>query len=493
MSDSRKTRTVVWLRRDLRLRDNAALDAARRLGDACLAFNLDPALLAGDRIGAPIVQAFFSALAALRAELRSRGSDLALLRGDFSAQLVALARRLGAHRVYYNEDYDPAAIVRDRRTSAHLAAAGLEVRAFLDHVYFGADRLRNDQGQAYRVFTPYCQKWRALRAASPIAPFASEDRLDDHLLAREVIGETLPVPRPEDFGFGSSERYPVCSEQIALGMLERFLQPGGPGERYADLRNLPAVDGTSRLSAQLRAGTIGIRTCVGRAFEAVQRPKAAQIDVWINELVWRDFYQMILRSFPHVDGEPFLHAARDIAWDHDEAMLRAWCAGETGYPIVDAAMRQLNQTGWMHNRLRMIVASFLTKHLLIDWRRGENYFERHLADADLAQNNGGWQWSASTGTDAVPYFRIFNPVLQSKKVDPDGVFIRAMLPELRGVPSKHIHAPWNMPAAVQSKSTSRIGVDYPAPIIEHSIARARALAAFGPVLAKKSARPRPGL
>ncbi|MBC5823562.1 MAG: deoxyribodipyrimidine photo-lyase [Candidatus Eremiobacteraeota bacterium] len=489
MSDSRRTRTVVWLRRDLILADNAALDAAKRRGDVCLAFNLDPVLLASNRIGAPIVQAFFSALKALRADLRCRGSDLALLRGDFSSQLLALARRLGAQAVYYNEDYDPAAIARDRRTSADLTAGGLEVQSFSDHVYFGADRLRNDQGQPYRVFTPYSRKWRALHATAPSAPIASEDRLGERLLPRGAIGETSAVPRPEDFGFGSSERYPACSEQIALAGLERFLQPDGAGERYAELRDLPAVDGTSRLSAQLRAGTIGIRTCIGRAFDAAQRPKGAQIGAWINELIWRDFYQMILRSFPHVDGAPFLDAARHIAWDDDEEALRAWCEGETGYPIVDAAMRQLNQSGWMHNRLRMISASFLTKHLLIDWRKGENHFERHLADADLAQNNGGWQWSASTGTDAVPYFRIFNPVLQSKNVDPDGVFLRAWLPALARVSSKYIHAPWNMSTAVQSESGCRIGVDYPAPIVEHSFARARALAAFGAVLADRSVRP----
>ncbi len=475
------TRSILWLRRDLRLRDNTALAAAASASrEVVLAFNVDPALLAGERVGAPIVQAFFDALAVLRAELRERGSDLAIVQGAFERTLPELAARLRADAVFFNEDYDPAAMARDAAVCAALARAGIATHALLDHVVFGADEIRTDADAPYKVFTPYARRWRDRYALAPRLPVASERAIEGKLLARAEIGATLDLPVPEAFGFESSPRYPACGEAVALEMLDAFFARGGGAERYRDERDLPAVDGTSHLSVQLRAGTIGIRTCVARAFAAKRGSRhAEQIDTWINELIWREFYQMILKQFPHVDGEPFVHAARNLRWSEDRAAFARWCEGKTGYPIVDAAMRQLNETGWMHNRLRMIVASFLTKDLLIDWRWGERYFEQRLADADLAQNNGGWQWAASTGTDAAPYFRVFNPVLQSKKFDPTGAFIRRMIPELAGVPDKYLHAPWELGPLMQ--------IDYPAPIVDHAAARLRALAAYEPVLGKKSA------
>lgn len=429
-----------------------------------LAFVVDPELLRGGRMSAAIVQCFFDALGALREELRERASDLAVLCGSPAEELAGFARRIGAQALFYNEDYEPAARERDAKVAAALARGGVTVRSSIDHVYFGADEIARDDGSPYKIFTPYRARWLAAAWERPRPPVDSLRAARGKLLDREAIGETRAVPAPEDFGFASSARYPRCSEAVAHRLLNAFAKDAIA--RYAANRDFPAADGTSHLSPQLRAGTIGVRTCVEAARAS---------ETWLSELVWREFYQMILARFPHVENSPFLTAARKIAWRDAPAEFEAWCNGVTGYPIVDAAMRQLNQTGWMHNRLRMIAASFLTKDLLIDWRAGERYFERRLADADLAQNNGGWQWSASTGTDAVPYFRIFNPVTQSKRFDPDGEFIRAWLPELRDVPARFIHAPWSMPKPPEA---------YPAPLVNHDVARRRALEVYAAAFAR---------
>jgi len=457
------------------LHDNAALAAATAASDrACLVFVVDPALLRGGRVGAPIVQAFFGAVGALRDEVRRRGSDLAVLQGEAAREIPALAARLRADAVFYGEDYEPSAIARDRAVETALARAGVAVHAQLDHVVFGAGEILAGAGTPYRVYTPYARRWMECYRAAPRLPLASAARLEERLLAAGDVGETLPVPAPESWGFVSSPSYPVCTEALAGRRLDEFLD--GAALTYAKDRDDPGIDGTSRLSPHLRAGTIGVRTCVARAMEAAARAPAggaASIRKWIGEIVWREFYQSILKNFPYVDGGSFQPAADAIAWRNDESEFAAWCEGRTGYPIVDAAMRQLNATGWMHNRLRMIVASFLTKDLLVDWRWGERYFERRLADADLAQNNGGWQWAASTGADAVPYFRIFNPVLQGRTFDPSGAFVRRMLPELQSVPDGCVHEPWKFPVA-----------GYPAPIVDHRPARERALAAYAAVLPK---------
>jgi len=479
MSEPRYRRAVVWFRRDLRLADNVALmHAAASAAELVPAFVVEPGLLASERMGAPLVQACFGAVASLRDDLRARGSELAVLRGDPVSELTEFARAVGAQAVFYNEDYEPDAIARDDAVAAALRSAGIDASAHLDHVVLGADEVSTLQGAAYRVFTPYKRAWLDRYRIAPRLPVPSERAIEGKLLRRDAVAETHANPRPEDFGFVSSPAYPSCSEGVARAMLERFVAPGGDAERYAAARDFPELDATSRLSPQLRAGTIGIRTCV---------ESALPFDVWLSELIWREFYQMILKRFPYVASGPFVKAAARIPWRNDERDFEAWCAGRTGYPIVDAAMRQLNQTGWMHNRLRMIVASFLTKDLLIDWRWGERYFERRLADADLAQNNGGWQWAASTGTDAAPYFRIFNPVTQGQRFDPTGAFVKAMLPELARVSPKFVHAPWTMPPLLQAESCCRIGQEYPVPIVDHAAARKEALAAYAPVLGSGNA------
>jgi len=471
VSEPRYARAIVWLRRDLRLEDNVALAAAAESSrQVVVTFIVDPALLASARIGAPIVQTFFEAVAALRDALRGRDSDLAILCGKPADELISFARRCNAEAVFYNEDYEPDAILRDEEVERKLGEAGIEAHRFLDHVCFGAEEVQTGAGVPYRVFTPFAKRWRDRYALAPVRPVDSRNAIGDRLASREAIGVTGDAPEPESFGFRASSEYPKCSEKLACAMLDDFLADGGNVDRYAEWRDMPAKNATSHLSVQLRAGTIGIRSCFDRAFRAARDPaRRRSVEKWISELIWREFYQMILRQFPHVVSRSFVEGWDRVQWRNDERMFSAWCDGRTGYPIVDAAMRQLNETGWMHNRLRMIVASFLTKDLLIDWRWGERYFETHLADADLAQNNGGWQWAASTGADAAPYFRIFNPVLQSKKFDPEGAFIRAMIPELRELPDEAIHAPWKQPL---------LGIDYPAPIVDHEEARARALAAY---------------
>jgi deoxyribodipyrimidine photo-lyase len=474
------------MRRDLRLADHAALfEACRRSGEVACAFVLDPPLLRGDRVGAPIVQFFFDALAELRDALRSHGSDLALLEGMALEELRTFARRIGAQAVFYSEDVDPRARTRDEAVTKALAADGIAVERCIDDVYYAAGEVLQPTGKPYVVYTPYRRRWMERLAADPRPPVDSVRAARGKLLAAAEIGETRGVPAPEEYGHTVSPRFPAGGERKGRAVLRAFAADHIAD--YAQTRNQPASDCTSRLSPHLRAGTVGVRTCVAAALAARERGAGTGAETWLGELVWRDFYHQILAHFPHVASGTFLDAARAIPWRRSEKDFAAWREGRTGYPIVDAAMAQLNETGWMHNRLRMIVASFLTKHLLIDWRKGERYFEQHLADGDLAANNGGWQWSASTGTDAAPYFRIFNPILQGKTVDPEGVFVRQFLPALARVPEQYVHEPWMLPPVLAADIGFALGRDYPEPIVDHAEARERALAAFAPVLGKKPA------
>lgn len=480
--------SIVWLRRDLRLADNVALARAAHDSDRVVcAFVLDPALLRGDEIGAPIVAFFFDALADLRANLRARESDLALLEGDFTRQLRGLAERVAADAVYYNVDYVPRARERDARVSAALRADGLRVEASLDHVYYGADETLKSDAQPYTVYTPYKRRWLARQAADARPPVASLDAVRGKLIARGTLGETRDVPEPAAYGRVRSEHYERGGESRARDVLDAFLERHA-GD-YADARNLPALPGTSFLSPHLRAGTIGIRTCVhaaldARAARSARGGRTSGYETWLGELIWRDFYQQILANFPHVATEPFLADAKNLRYRESPEDVLAWSQARTGYPIVDAAMTQLNTYGWMHNRLRMIVASFFTKDLLLDYRLGERYFDQHLIDCDTAANNGGWQWSASTGTDAAPYFRIFNPVLQSKTFDPDGSFIKRMLPALAGLDGDAVHAPWTLAPLQAASLDFALGRDYTEPIVDHAFARERALATYAPVMGK---------
>jgi deoxyribodipyrimidine photo-lyase len=469
--DSGYPAAIVWMRRDLRLADHTALEhAAQFSARVVCTFVLDPELLRGPRVGAPIVQFFFDSLTVLREHLRRENSDLALLEGDPAKELIALAARVGARAVYFHRDFEPEAIARDERVSDALRAAGIAVYSFIDHVYFGPGEITATNGDLLTSYSQYRRRWEANVRARRRPAYRSEERLRGRLCAASTIGRTLAVPQPEAYGHARSEHFPRAGIDEAQRMLAAFLHDGASG--YPTWRNIPGHDGTSRLSPHLRAGTIGIRTCVNGALE-----RGAY--VWLGELISRDYFAQILCHAPSVATGPYLEAARDIPYRFDETEWRAWCEGRTGYPIVDAAMLQLNRTGWMHNRLRMITASFLTKHLLFDYRLGERYFEQHLADADLASNNGGWQRMASTGPDAQPYLRVFNPMLQAKRFDPRGVFVRTMLPVLADVPDAFIHEPWRMLNYVAKDAHCIIGRDYPEPIVDHATARARAIAVYG--------------
>jgi deoxyribodipyrimidine photo-lyase len=459
-------KALVWFRRDLRDHDHAALAAALAAArDVYCAFVfdsdiLDPLPSRHDRR----IEFIRESLVELDAALRRRGGGLIVRHGRAAEEIASLARQLGVGAVYANRDYEPAAKARDTEISARLAKAGITFWLLKDQVVFDGDEVLTRLGKPFTVFTPYRNAWIRRLTAADVAECASAGQL-----ATPPVGG---VPTLAEIGFVPTD---LAGIGIHVGMSgaralwDEFRE--NRIVRYGATRDFPAVKGVSYLSVHLRFGTIAIR-------ELVRSAVAAGADAWLNELVWRDFYFMILDRFPHVDGHAFKPECEGIAWDAWPEGLAAWRAGRTGYPLVDAAMRQLAHCGWMHNRLRMVAASFLVKDLGIDWRLGERHFAEQLVDFDLAANNGGWQWSASTGCDAQPWFRIFNPVTQSERFDPEGRFIRRYVPELARVPDRHIHAPWRMGAIEQEISRTVIGRDYPAPIVDHAEARERTLARF---------------
>ncbi|NTV10734.1 MAG: deoxyribodipyrimidine photo-lyase, partial [Zoogloea sp.] len=377
---------------------------------------------------------------------------------------------LGAAAVYANRDYEPAARERDAEVKGRLAAQGIAFHDFKDQVIFDGDEVQTRAGGRFSVFTPYKRAW--LEALTPFHARAYPVARYADRLAPPPSGEALPTLAALGFAETCAESPLPAGMSGGRALFGHFL---GRIADYKAARDFPARQGVSGLSVHLRFGTVSIRELVGTALAH----GGEGADCWLSELIWRDFYQYILAHNPHVVERSFRPEYDRIRWDDSAELFEAWCAGRTGYPLVDAAMRQLNRTGCMHNRLRMVVASFLTKDFGIDWRRGERYFAERLNDYDLAANNGGWQWAASTGCDAQPWFRIFNPVLQSQKFDPDGAFIRCWLPELAKVPARWIHAPWTMPAMEQEFAGVRIGRDYPAPRVDHAVARERTLARFG--------------
>jgi deoxyribodipyrimidine photo-lyase len=466
-------RPLVWLRADLRLRDNRALHAAceRADGDVLAVFTLCPAQWRVHGWGAPKAGFVLRGLAALAEALAERGIPLRLVRRDrfdeVPAALLALARRHHRDALFFNREYEVNERRRDRAVRAAFEQDGRAVHAFDDQTILPPADVRTGQGGFYTVFTPYRRRW--------IDAWRSGDRTPP-----------LPLPRRTGEATAASEGIPTCLRELT-GPDHADLWPGGEEQArrrlatftrqaildYRRHRDLPSLDGTSALSAHLAAGTLSPRQCLHAALKAndhrIADGRTGPV-TWITELLWREFYRHVLVGFPRVcKNRAFRTETEKVPWRHDPESLDAWKEGRTGYPIVDAAMRQLATTGWMHNRLRMIVASFLTKDLLIDWREGEAWFTDQLVDADLASNNGGWQWAASTGTDSQPYFRIFNPTTQSKRYDPDGTFLRAHLPELAPLGPKHIHDP---------SADQRRELGYPTPIVDHSTARLRAIAAF---------------
>lgn len=452
---------IWWLRRDLRLSDNPALHAAIQNADRVIpCFILDPSLLNGEKIAPKRRDFLLGGLSALDTELRRRGAYLVIRYGDPLLELQQLLNKTGAQAIYAEADFSPFARSRDAKI-----AAVLPLRLVGGPTLRHPEEVRAVNGAPYTVFTPFKKAWltRPLPTAADLLP--SPERI---LTPPNV--PTLPLP-----SFKPLAEFP-SGEAEAQRRLERFLS--GPIARYAEHRDRLDSDGTSGLSPYLRFGMLSARQAVVAALEAVYEGGGKGAETWLSELIWREFYVSILYHFPHVLKRGFRREYEGIAWLNKVEDFDAWKAGQTGYPVVDAAMRQLSTIGWMHNRARMIVASFLVKDLLIDWRWGERWFMQHLVDGDPSANNGGWQWTAGVGTDAAPYFRIFNPVLQSKKFDPQGKFIRHWLPELQNVPDEYIHEPWKMPIAIQRHVGCHIGQDYPWPIVDHDMARQRVLQAF---------------
>jgi deoxyribodipyrimidine photo-lyase len=465
-------RTALWwVRRDLRLTDNQALDTALTYADIVVpVFLLDPALLGSPYVGDKRVAFLLEGLRQLDAGLRSRGSRLVVRRGEPGEELATLVGELGAGGIFAEEDVSPYARQRDggvaEALSLHLTG-GLTVHP-------PAAVLKAD-GTPYTVFTPYRRAWKALPLPPSRAVLAAPERLP-------APPDVRSVPIPEEPGLPSGVPFRP-GEAEAQRRLQAFVDGDDPMiARYAEARDRLDLAGTSGLSPYLRFGMLSARQAMVAARSALEASPSAGAregaETWLNELIWREFYISILYHVPGVRHQSFRAAYRAIAWENDEAAFDAWREGRTGYPVVDAAMRALVTTGWMHNRARMIVASFLVKDLLIDWRWGERWFMQHLVDGDPAANNGGWQWTAGTGTDAAPYFRIFNPVLQGKKHDPDGEYVRRWVPELAHVPNPFIHEPWRMPDDVQREVGCIVGQDYPEPMVDHRWARERTLAAY---------------
>ncbi|MGO2132580.1 MAG: deoxyribodipyrimidine photo-lyase [Halomonas sp.] len=465
---------LMWFRSDLRLHDNRALEAAARHGPVVAVYLRS--LPHWQRHGHGANQLDFRArsVAELKQALEERNIPL-LYRdiNDFAETadaLLAIARETGASALHFNHEYPLDEKQRDRAVVEAFKAADLAVAGHHDAIAFAPGELLTGKGDFYSVFTPFSKAWHRQLSAERLA-------LSDAPTAQKRLSITSdPLPDPADITKATnntavaSDLWPA-GEDAAADRLARFLR--FRGRRYAQQRDYPMTAGTSELSPYLALGMISHRQCLQAVLgenDGTLAEGDAGLVAWVNELVWREFYRHVAAGFPRVcRHRAFQVDTEALAWRDDEAGFAAWCEGRTGYPIVDAAMRQLVTTGWMHNRLRMVTAMFLTKHLLIDWRQGEAFFMRHLVDGEFCANNGGWQWAASTGTDAAPYFRIFNPTTQSLRFDADGEFIAKWLPELAELPAKQRHAP---PMDMFSS------VDYPAPIVEHKAARLRALDAF---------------
>jgi deoxyribodipyrimidine photo-lyase len=487
-------RALVWFRRDLRVDDNAALHhALRAAGQVWCVFLFDRDILDELPRRDRRVEFIHDSLAELDRDLAELGTvdGVRLIAGYGRAvdAIPALARALRVEAVYANHDDDPAALARDAAVLDALAETGIALRTSKDHVVFERSELLTGSGTPYSVFTPYKNAW--LRRVEPFHleayPVATHAAALAPVAGELPVGFTAGLPTLGSMGFERTNlhelRIPTGSSGAQL-LLDDFLDRI---DDYEQARNFPAVNGPSYLSVHLRFGTVSIREVARAAWQrALQAPgpTARGAQVWLSELIWRDFYHQILHHHPQVVAASFKPEHDRIQWEDGpgaEAMFEAWCQGRTGYPLVDAAMAQINQTGYMHNRLRMVVASFLTKDLGIDWRWGERYFARHLNDFDLAANNGGWQWAASSGCDAQPYFRIFNPVTQSRRFDPDGRFIRRYLPQLAALPDAALHAPWEARPLDLAAAGLVLGRDYPLPVVRHDDARLRTLARFAVV------------
>ena len=469
--------SLVWFRRDLRDYDHAALyHALKNSTKVYCAFVFDKEILdqlidKADRR----VEFIWESVLELKTQLQSKGGDLIIKYGVASDEIVALAKALEVDAVFSNRDYEPNAIARDASVKQQLDTLDIDFHQFKDQVIFEQDEVLTLAGKPYGIFTPYKNSH-----LKKLNDFYLKSYPVDFYIKNLAYSSKNKMPALESMGF---ERTNLSELKLPTGM------SGGMGlfndfcermNRYKEARDFPAVKGVSYLSVHLRFGTVSIRHLARTARDLINSGMGGLgAETWLSELIWRDFYFQILHHNPKVAfGKAYKTDFESLAFTNVPVHFEAWCAGNTGYPLVDAAMRQLNTTGFMHNRLRMITASFLVKDLLIDWRWGERYFAQKLIDFDLSANNGGWQWAASTGCDAQPWFRIFNPMTQSERFDGSGKFIRRYVPELKACNDKEIHAPWLIPLLRQQAISLELGRTYPAPIVDHATQRGLALALY---------------
>ncbi len=466
------TTIVHWFRRDLRVADNTSLARAARDADRVVpVFVLDDHYARDPNVGPARFRFLRESLERLEAALPRAGGRLLVRRGPAPRALAELLAETGASAVYANHEIGPYPERRDREAAAALEALGGSLRLFPDELLVAPDEIATDSGGPFTQFTPFSKKWLAapMRDPEPEPARLETPALPSVPLAKARAWRDLPL----------DPAAPAGGEPEARARLDRFLSRAFRG--YARDRDFPGKPATSRLSPHLHFGTISPRTVRAAASSAAQgaAPEAREsLRRFLLELSWREFFHHVLFHFPGVADGNFRSAFDRLRWREDPEGLSAWREGRTGFPLVDAAMRELSATHEMHNRSRMVAASFLTKDLHVHWRSGERWFERQLADADLASNNGGWQWAAGTGTDAAPYFRVFHPVLQSRRFDPDGAYIRRFVPELVHVPAEKVHEPWTMTPEEERSSGCRIGRDYPAPILDHARERRVALEMF---------------
>jgi deoxyribodipyrimidine photo-lyase len=456
-------RIIVWFRRDLRVEDNGALyEACASAKEIIPLFVVDDLILNRPDTSAARVAFLADALSVLDRNLRQLGGRLIVRHGETTKSVVRAVREFSAKAVFFHEEYEPFGRRRDDKVKTELAAETCEVRSFPGIALVEPTHLLSQSGSPYTVFTPYKRAWFDFPSNAPLpAPKLIS-------VPESIVSD--PIPTIETLKIRPTQNFATGGEDAAVVLLQNFVDNGIAD--YAVRRDFPGVSGTSKLSSHLHCGTVSPRS-------VLQRVRGlAGADVFLSEIGWRDFYKQILYHHPYVENGAFRRQFDSVRWENDESLFRAWCEGKTGYPIVDAGMRQLRQEAWMHNRVRMIVASFLTKDLLIDWRCGEQYFMQQLVDGDLASNNGGWQWAAGTGTDAQPFFRIFNPVLQGERFDPDGDYVKKYAPELKRLPKAFVHAPWKLSAAEQSACGCVLGKDYPSPIVIHAEQRTKVLAMY---------------
>lgn len=484
-------KALVWLRRDLRLYDNAALHHALKESEQVwLAFIFDTEILK------PLIKGEFDAnglkhdrrvdfiwqgIKQIDDQLREQGGGLIVRFGKPTECIPQIASELGVNTVFTNHDYEPSAIERDEIVAAKLEKQDIEFLTFKDQVIFEKKEILTNSNTVFSIFTPYKNNWLKTLQEKGIAAYECNPKPGQLAAIPKKLSQ--PLPSLESMGFCPTgiESYLPPGSEGGQAFLEDFLHRI---DQYQIGRDFPAIKGVSYLSTHLRFGMLSIR---GLVREAHRRMLAGSMGatIWLSELIWRDFYFMILANHPRLaKGASFKPDYDNITWESGttaKKLFAAWCEGKTGYPLVDAAMHQLNQTGYMHNRLRMVVASFLTKDLGIDWCWGEAYFAEHLNDFELSSNNGGWQWASSSGCDAQPYFRIFNPITQSEKFDPEGKFIKRYLPQLEKLSKKSIHAPWKAGHIELEAAGIILGRDYPLPVLDHDEARKKALVRYSVV------------